>query len=233
MGRPLNNRFLIRLFSYLVIFLLVEFANGEVAATETLKLQITEDGGKIIRTEEINLTKNSSGWNLETNASNNGLDGQYYQTSWEVIDKKVQNQFMARRQGNTIVLQGVFKGKSVKKEYKIDNHSWFQYPEISLHAFLRTGEQRQLFWIISLADLNIYQFEGVKQGQEQIKVIDKIIDCVRVRIQPTGLFGAFWHADYWFRLSDKSYMRYEARHGDPATPLTIKERLLNYESNGF
>jgi hypothetical protein len=176
--------------------------------------------------EKFGLTAVTTGWVLKTTSSTNGLDHHFFQHTWQVTDKREQNQFTAQLlQTGKILLYGLFKGKKLEKEYQIDDAPWLQYPEVSLAEFIAAGEKQQLFWIISLHDLKIFKFKATKQGQERLIIDNQTVDCLKVRIQPTGLFSIFWHATYWFRLTDGSCLRYQASHGPPGTAVTTKERL--------
>ena len=127
--------------------------------------------------------------------------------------------------GNTIKLTGTFKNKQVNKEYIIDSRPWYQYPEVTLQGFALSDTQKNEFWIISLNDLTLFDFKAIKMDKETIKISGDSIKAIRIRIKAKGFAGNFWHADYWFAQADGSYIRYQAIHGSPGTPPTIKELM--------
>ena len=98
----------------------------------------------------------------------------------------------------------------------------------TINGLIESGYGTEMeFYIISINDLKLYEFEAVKHETGFIKINNEYIETVRIRIKPSGFFGSFWHADYWFRLFDGEFVRYEAVHGAPGTTPTIKEIVLN------
>jgi hypothetical protein len=179
--------------------------------------------GQKIEYEMLIFTQTAGGFILKTPVSRSGFDGRYNQLVWELTKTAEGTSVKAQRVGNTIQLRGIFRHQPVSKEYTIDSRPWYQYPEISLLDFALSAQQRMEFWIISPDDLNIFEFEAVKMGMETIEISGRSVKTIRIRIKALGFAGNFWHADYWFAIVDGSYLRYQAVHGGPGTPPTIKE----------
>jgi hypothetical protein len=142
---------------------------------------------------------------------------------WEVNQNLLGNHFKAERYGKIILLKGMFRQREVSREYKIDSRPWYQYPEVCFKEFAVSEKQRIEFWIISPDDLALFEFEAQKMGLETLTIHNQNVKTVRIRIKALGFAGNFWHADYWFKVQDGAYIRYEAVHGGPGTPPTIKE----------
>jgi hypothetical protein len=62
---------------------------------------------------------------------------------------------------------------------------------------------------------------------ERVEVAGGSVKTMRVRIKALGFAGNFWHADYWFEFADGRYVRYQAVHGGPGIPPTIKELIVS------
>jgi hypothetical protein len=181
---------------------------GEKTEYETLVLEITQQG-----------------FLLKTPISLSSFDGSYNQLVWELAKTAEGTSLKAQRLGNTIKLQGTFRRRPVSREYAIDERPWYQYPEVTLKEFVHSAKKRIEFWIISPDDLALFEFEAVKIAVETVKVSGLSVKAVRIRIKALGLAGNFWHADYWFASADGRYIRYQAVHGGPGTPPTIKELI--------
>ncbi|MBN1799763.1 MAG: hypothetical protein JW822_14395 [Spirochaetales bacterium] len=206
------------LFLFFFVFLL---SPNKVIAKELFTFKVTTGEKTEYETLVVEITQ--QGFMLKTPISSNSFDGSYNQLVWEVFQAAEGSSFKAQRFGNTIKLQGTFRHRPVSREYAIDARPWYQYPEVTLKEFALSAKKRIEFWIISPDDLALFEFEAVKMGRETVEVSGRSVNAVRIRIKALGFAGNFWHADYWFALADGGYLRYQAVHGGPGTPPTIKE----------
>jgi hypothetical protein len=207
------------------IFLFILFGLGllfppAARALEQHTYKVTTGDNQGFETQTWDRTR--SGYLFTTPQSRNSYDNYRNQLVWEFRQESDGDSFKAMRLGNKIRLVGTFHHNRVQKEYTVDSRPWFQYPEYSLRDFVISTEKRREFWIISPDDLSIFEFEACKIGTESVAIAGHTIKTVCVRIKPTGFYGNFWHADYWFSLQDGAYIRYQAVHGGPGTPPTIK-----------
>jgi hypothetical protein len=186
--------------------------------------------GQKIEYEVLLFTQTPGGFTLKTPISENSFDNSHHQLKWELTKTAEGTHIKARRSGNMITLEGRFKHYHVNKEYIIDTRPWYQYPEVSLKEFVLSHRKRVEFWIISSADLAIFEFEAIKTGTEKVVVNKGSLKTTRIRIKALGFAGHFWHADYWFEFTNGRYVRYQAVHGGPGTPPTIKE-LIESDTN--
>ncbi len=207
---------------FTLLLILIAMANT-VSAQESYTFKVST--GQNIAYEVLVFEHTSAGFVLKTPISLNSYDSSSNQLVWEVTQAAEGNSFKAQRNGNTIKLQGTFKRQPVSKEYTIDSRPWYQYPEVTLQKFALSMKQRVEFWIISPNDLALFEFEALKMNIEKVKISGRSIKAVRIRIKALGFAGNFWHADYWFALADGRYIRYQAVHGGPGTPPTIKELI--------
>jgi hypothetical protein len=208
----------IRLFLFL-IYCLMQLSHIDAQVSYTFKVTT----GRKIEYEVLLLTRTAGGFTLRTPISRSDFDRGFNQLMWELINTGEGTSVKAQRVGNTIRLQGRFRGRKVSRKYAIDARPWYQYPEVTLQEFVLSANQRTQFWIISPDDLTIFEFEAVKMGRETVEVAGHSVKAIRIRIKALGFAGNFWHADYWFSWADGSYLRYQAVHGGPGTPPTVKE----------
>jgi hypothetical protein len=153
------------------------------------------------------------------------LDSSLLSNSWQRRNPRERTDFLAVRSGNTIRVTGLFKGKRVEREYKIDARPWKQCFPVDLQDWAVSSEPSLSFWAINPVSLGMNLFSAVKKGTGVIMVNGKMVEAVHVRVSPAGLAGALWHSDVWFRRSDGRYLRYEGVNGLPGTPLTVVELL--------
>jgi len=43
----------------------------------------------------------------------------------------------------------------------------------------------------------------------------------KVTLSRQGILAAFWQANFWFRESDRIFIRYQGTHGPPGTSETV------------
>lgn len=148
---------------------------------------------------------------------------------WENNTKRQDTKLAAHRSGNTIKIQGTFKGKEIAKEFKIDNRPWFQAWNLSLGPFALSGKNRLEFWTVRNNDLKECTMVVLREKEETIKINSQAVETVKVKVTLTGWTSVFWSAHYWFRKSDGLYLRYEGANGPPGTPVTVVELVSEAE----
>jgi hypothetical protein len=208
-------------FCLFLLILICTLPAYKIFAQEKYTFRVTT--GEKIHYEILILKTTQQGIIFKTPISVNRYDSNDNQLIWKVTQTAEGTSVKAQRFGNTIQLRGTFRRQPVSKTYAIDSRPWYQYPEVTLKGFVLSAKQRMEFWIISPDDLNIFEFEAVKMGMETIEISGRSVKTIRIRIKALGFAGNFWHADYWFAIVDGSYLRYQAVHGGPGTPPTIKE----------
>ena len=132
-----------------------------------------------------------------------------YETDWHFTDKKDGTDIFFSRSKNVIIGKGTFKSKTFNRKYQIDNDEWIQVIEFSLSDFVNSSGKQKSFWAIRTIDMNIFKMVMEKKGSEMITVKGKPHNSVKMVLSALG-FSAFWHADYWFSIDDKTMMKYEA-----------------------
>ncbi|MEQ9442365.1 MAG: hypothetical protein RIG62_25220 [Cyclobacteriaceae bacterium] len=144
---------------------------------------------------------------------------------WVLRDTKDQHDFIARRSGNQIHVQGLFKGESIDKVMDIDERPWFNKLDHGLSNFAASDQEMLSFWVLKiLSDLDPVKFEAVKGGIETITVGGHTYDAVKIDLTIDHfILSKLWSAELWYRASDGLFLRYEGVNGRPGTPATIIE----------
>ncbi len=127
----------------------------------------------------------------------------------------------AERHGNTMHIYGVHNGKNYDKTVQIDDRPWYQLLSISLQPYLNSTATATSFWMVRSDNLDVVALNAKKQGSEDIVVSGAKTAAQKVVVRADGMFAAFWHATYWYRINDKLFLRYASIQGPPGTDETV------------
>lgn len=153
------------------------------------------------------------------------LDAAFLSNSWHRRNPRERTDFTAVRSGSVVRLTGLFKGKRVDREYKIDTRPWKQCFPVDLQEWAVSPEPSLTFWAINPVNLGMNLFCATKKETGTIVIGGKPVEAVHVRVSPVGPASFVWHSDVWFRKADGRYLRYQGVNGLPGTPLTVVELL--------
>lgn len=128
---------------------------------------------------------------------------------------------IAHRSENLLEIRGIFHGEEFQERHPIDSAPWYQTLAYALRPLVATDATSLVFWTIRPDNLDVVKMEAKREGPEKIAVNGEPMQTEKVRINPNGFLSRFWHAHYWFRLSDRVFVRYEGVHGPPGHPKTV------------
>ncbi len=164
----------------------------------------------------------SASWTIVTNGrliiySTNTMNeihivtcGQDYNTlSWNYKDNENNTDVATKRDGNLIITSGQQKNIPVCITNKIDGSPWFESIGDSLSPFSISKTSSIEFWFIRFSNFESYKMAAYKGKIENIKVNGNSVEAQKVTVTLTGLLSIFWKADYWFRIPDGQYIRFE------------------------
>ena len=149
--------------------------------------------------------------------------------SWKAT-KTGHSSIQAVRRGNQLQLSGISSGKQISVTEQIDDRPWYQPLSYSLRPFLDSAESEISFWTIRADSLEVVAMQAEKGPIEEIMVAGEKVAAQRVKISRTGLLASLWQGTFWFRLTDRIFVRYQAVHGPPGTDETIVQ--LREEAHG-
>ncbi len=179
-----------------------------------------------------NLTQDDGLNDITISFSNNNETHQlvcskdYATKTWKYSNTTQGTAIEAERAGDIIKLKGTLNKKEIQNNIKIDQAPWFEFIEVSLVNFLKSNDQTTAFWMIQPNNLKTYKMIAKKKNTEVITVNDQKIEAMKVTVTLQGFLSMFWSVNYWFRISDHTFVRYEGVRGGPGTPKTITQ-LLN------
>lgn len=143
--------------------------------------------------------------------------GTTFRWSYQGTDSDI----VATRSGDIIEVQGKFQGKQINARHEVDTLPWYQTLAYALPRVVEPDKTRQVFWTVRPDNLDLIKMQANWEGTEKVAVNGQELQAHRVRIRPDGFLSRFWHADYWFRVPDGLFVRYEGVHGPPGHPKTV------------
>jgi hypothetical protein len=149
----------------------------------------------------------------------------YTTTEWFYTDKKKNTSLHAVRENGSIRISGELKGKPINKTIGLETAAWYQFSEFAISYLLKTGQDPatySLFWPNQMA---FYVMKASRLGREKIRIDDKEIDTIKVKVSLSGFRSIFWSSYYWFRASDMLFVKYEGVNGLPGSATTIIELI--------
>lgn len=174
------------------------------------------------------LTETEQGWRIDAREErgrvylNQCLDSGETQR-WQLNSNDLQ--VSARLVDGELILVGVDDGHPIQRSRNLDGLPWFQPLSFSLAQVLATGRKSVTFWTIRPDNLSTVRLRAEHVGRETMEWQGQRVEVERVRVRPVGLLSFAWQADYWFRSSDRRFMRYESGSGIPGVPSTRIELL--------
>jgi hypothetical protein len=118
----------------------------------------------------------------------------------------------ARRDGQTLVVQGHRQGKPFQKRYPIDEAPWLQPLSYALQPFMQSDRQTLRFWLIRTDNFEPVKLKAVRSGTEEIFVDGRQYSSSRIDVSPSGPLSFVWHGSYWFRQADGVFLQYAGGH---------------------
>ncbi|MDP8204299.1 MAG: hypothetical protein P9L95_07200 [Candidatus Tenebribacter mawsonii] len=129
----------------------------------------------------------------------------------------------ATKDGKNVILKGILGEKNIDTIVKLDDDPWKQSMSYSLSEFALSEEEKIEYWIIRLDKFKGVKMQAEKAGTDDITIDDILYHTIKVKISAAGLRSKFWSGNYWFRISDGLFLKYEGWNGLPGSTKTIIE----------
>jgi len=130
---------------------------------------------------------------------------------------------IAIKDGRNVILKGISGEKIINTIIKLDESPWKQSMSYSLSEFALDEKEKIEYWIIRLDKFKGEKMQAEKAGAEGITIKGTQYNTVKVKISAAGLRSKFWSGNYWFRISDGLFLKYEGWNGLPGSTKTIIE----------
>ena len=196
---------------------------GQLFSQEMLTYR--ETTGENIKTYMVKVEKIASGYIMYDEKNEVWLNSNYATYIWKYKDPAKGIDIVAEHKSNKIYITGFANGKKVEKILNSNQQAWYQSWEFGFKNFLSSSANYIKFNSINPDDFELAEFEASKQGIEHVMANGRKLTAFHIKVNLTGFLAVFWHADFWFRVNDFRYVRYESVQGSPGTPLTVKELI--------
>ena len=144
--------------------------------------------------------------------------------SWKMT-KGSHTAIEAIRRNDQLQISGTLAGKPIQTTETIDDRPWYQPLSYALRSFVESAETQISFWTIRADSLEVVAMQAKKGRVEEVSVAGEKVMAQRVEISREGFLAAFWQGSFWFRETDRVFVRYQAVHGPPGTDETIVQLL--------
>jgi hypothetical protein len=205
---------------------------------ETLTYREVEGDITVVHT--LTITPAPQGWSIElASLRSGGTVRQTFRTAadfstlaWTFSDPARRMELAAGVQGDEIVLSGSFAGAKVDKRFQAGGAPWNQLFQMGLVPFVQGGDESRKFRSIGTqgpGELKIGKFTVTRQNKEKILLGGKEIETVHLRISLSGFLSIFWHGDYWYRMGDGRFLRYQGknRSGGPVAVSELVQEAID------
>lgn len=187
---------------------------------------VEHTGGDTVRLL-FSVWRDADGWRLLSTGTHGEthdirLAQDYNTDSWHYVAPGRKIDYVATRDGDTVHVVGVLNGKPVDRTLSIPDFPWYQALEKSLEPFIHnSGSDSVRFWMIEPFGLTAEKMVADKQGEETVTLEDgSTVRAYRVYVTFEGFRSLFWHANYWYRVTDGQFVKFEGARGGPGTPIT-------------
>lgn len=116
-----------------------------------------------------------------------------------------------KRSADSIVLNGILRGKPVSKILRIDTHPWYQVVTMGMQTIAVDSAQGAKYWAVSIdvpAVLKAVPFRVVAIADTSLPGHLEI-QCRRVQVKLDGVFGRLWDGFYFIRSDNGRFVYYE------------------------
>ena len=214
----------------LLVFL---FFSPSLSTAGTLLYHFTMDKDTAFSSCIISKTQQgttlSTEWRAETLSVKSELlfDFSGNEQSWKSINIREGTNVTVTHAGDSLVLTGTFRCKPVLKAFPLKGFSWKQMIPFDLVDLAFSADGPLTFATVALMGpyaLKTFHLRAKRIGDETIFFRGTQTRAVHIRVSPVGFFSALWHGDYWFRKSDRAFIRSEST-GMPGRPGAIMELI--------
>lgn len=126
------------------------------------------------------------------------------------------------RNNNQLVFTVINEKSNQTKTIPINESAWYASP-FFFKGFVLSDKQSELFFVCFSKDWKVMKLKMIKGKPAPVHANGQVYDGIQVTVTFPDYRSAFWHSDYWFRLSDGLLLKTEELRGPPGSMKTITE----------
>lgn len=143
------------------------------------------------------------------------LDKDYDLAQWRRISAEERTDFTAKREGDTLVVTGTFKGRPIKKKIPVEGKEVHIYPNYSLGKFALSGQKSMKLWSLRRDEMTLLPMTARNDGEETIKVNGKDVKAVKIYYTIEGkLREKHFNHTYYYRKPDGVFIKKKEVKGE-------------------
>ena len=147
-------------------------------------------------------------------------DDSFSTVEWSLTKPSIKSDVRVKKEGEYLLINGLFKGKAINDKIHIDKDPWYQSTSFSLMNFATSGCEEKIFWVLKSDSLSTIKFRAVKEGSETVQIGNTRYDAVRIAIRPTGIKSFLWKGVYWFSLEKGVLLKFQGPKGLPGSAMS-------------
>lgn len=143
------------------------------------------------------------------------LDKDYDLVQWRRVTAEDRTDFIVKREGETLVVTGTFKGRPIKKKIPVEGKEVHIYPNYSLGKFALSGQKSMKHWSLRRDEMTKLPMTARNDGEETIKVNGKDVKTIKVYYTIEGkMREKHFNHTYYYRKSDGLFIKKKEVKGE-------------------
>lgn len=147
------------------------------------------------------------------------LDAKGETVAWQYEDSSRDTRLSATLSPNRrIRLTGRHHGKALDKTYQINDQPWNQRFQQGLTDFLRSGQDKTVFWTIGTrgkGELRISRFTARRESAQPLPAALQQAGHPgpfhHIKLTLYGMLSVFWSGHYWYEAANGSFLFYSGK----------------------
>jgi len=148
------------------------------------------------------------------------FDTTFHTIKYEFENKEENSEVTIDQQDSKIVLKGILKGKEIESEFVNDEIKWSQSITYTLHRFMLSDKEQEIFRIFRPDNFKPIEFKAVKGEEDTLQINGTEIPVQKIKLRLNGIKSIFWKGEYNFRIPDGLFIKYKGKNGGPGSPET-------------
>ncbi|MFH1045558.1 MAG: hypothetical protein V1727_01160 [Candidatus Omnitrophota bacterium] len=143
---------------------------------------------------------------------------------WKVSRPDEGANYSGEKKDNQLLIDGLFKGKTVHATIKLDTLPFYFEPKFNLTTFVLSELEKTKFLILRGDALTTLLMQAKKQGEETLTIQGQEIAVIKVYYAATGLGEKYYKRLLYFRKSDGMLVKKEDPAGPGGTTILTSEQ---------
>jgi hypothetical protein len=149
------------------------------------------------------------------------FDSTFNTIKYEFEDISDNSRIVVNQIDGKIVLKGILNGKEISSELINDDVKWSQSITYTLHRFMFSKEEVEVFRIFRPDNFEPIIFKAVKAQIDTVMINNAEIPVQKILLRAKGFKSVFWKGEYNFRISDGLFIKYIGKNGGPGSTETL------------